>query len=64
MIRTDLDILLNHDPEYGPYKKRLSEFFAHRTKRQEQIRQDLNKEQDPQKFAKLELERLKREDPS
>ena len=28
------------------------------------IRDQLNKEQDPQKFAKLELERLKGEDPS
>ena len=60
MVSTDLDILLNHDPEYGPYEKRLSEFFAHRTKSQSQVRRDLNEEHDPQKFAKLELERLKR----
>ena len=26
------------DPEFGPYEKRLSEFFAHRTKSQSQIR--------------------------
>jgi hypothetical protein len=55
----DYDVIFSDDPEYRRYKKRLSEFFAHRTKSQSQVRRDLNAEQDPQKFAKLELDRLK-----
>jgi hypothetical protein len=58
-LNTDYDTKFSDDPEYGPYKKRLSEFFAHRTKSLSQVRRDLNAEQDPQKFAKLELDRLK-----
>ncbi|MDA9975984.1 hypothetical protein N9F34_04080 [Alphaproteobacteria bacterium] len=38
------------------HEKRLSELFAYRTKRQSQVRRDLNEEQEPHKFAKLEWE--------
>jgi hypothetical protein len=62
-LNTDYDTRFSDDPEYGPYKKRLSEFFEYRSKSQSQVRRDLNAEQDPQKFAKLELDRLKGEDP-
>jgi len=58
-LNTDYDVVFSDDPQYGPCERRLSDFFAHRTKRQAQIRQDLRKEQDPQEFAKLELKRLR-----
>jgi hypothetical protein len=61
-VYKDYDTRFSDDPEYGPYEKRLSEFFAHQSERQSQVRRDLNAEQDPQKFAKLELDRLRDED--
>jgi hypothetical protein len=59
-LNMDYDVIFSDDPEYGPYEKRLSAFFAHRSERQSQVRRNLNEEQDPHKFARLELERLKR----
>jgi len=50
-LNTDYDTIFSDDPKYGPYKKRLSEFFSHRSKSQSKVRRDLNEEQDPQKFA-------------
>ena len=61
-LNMDYDVIFSDDPEYGPYEKRLSAFFAHQSERQSQVRRDLNEEQDPQKFAKLELDRLRDED--
>ena len=60
-LNKDYDTRSSGDPEYGPYEKRLSAFFAHRSERQSQVRQDLDEDQDPHKFARLELERLKGE---
>ena len=61
-LNMDYDVIFSDDPEYGPHEKRLSAFFAHRSERQSQVRREVNDEQDPHKFAKLELERLKGED--
>ncbi|MDA9975448.1 hypothetical protein N9F34_01260 [Alphaproteobacteria bacterium] len=61
-LNKDYDTRSSGDPKYGPYEKRLSAFFAHRSEHQSQVRHDLNKEQDPHKFAKLELKWLKEED--
>ena len=61
-LNTDYGTRFSDYPEYGPYERRLSEFVAYRTKSQSQVRRDLKEEKDLHKFAKFELERLKRED--
>ena len=47
--------------EYGPRTTCYNRFV--RSKRLEKIRRELNEEQNPPKFSKLELGRLKVEDP-
>ena len=59
-ITNDLDVLLDRNHEYGKYQERLDLFWANRKSSSESLRQELKDEQDPKKFAKLELDRLRR----
>ena len=58
-ITNDLDVLLDRNHEYGKYQERLDLFWANRESSSESLRQELKNEQDPKKFAKLELDRLR-----
>lgn len=60
-LTNDLDVLLDGNHEYGKYENRLRMFWANRESNEESLRQELKDEQDPRKFAKLELDRLRRE---
>ena len=47
------------DHEYGKYEERLGLFWANRKSSSELLRQELKNEQDPKKFARLELDLLR-----
>ena len=58
-LTNDLDVLLDRNHPYGKYEERLSLFWANRKSSSQSLRQELKDEQDPKKFARLELDRLR-----
>ena len=59
-LTNDLDVLLDRNHEYGKYEERLRMFWTNRESSSESLRQKLRDEQDPKKFARLELDRLRK----